>query len=95
MSPHPSPSDAVAVTSASADDTRLSFGPSELPIALLHVTGDHVLAAFADLPTARAAQSALFEQHNASGADPNLEPFEYQLVDARTGRPPPHSDDDF
>ena len=75
--------------------TVLSFGAADLPFALLHVTGDHVLGAFADLPTARVVASALVEQHSASGADPNLEPFEYQLVDARTGRPPPNSDDEF
>lgn len=70
----------------------LSFGARELPFALLHVTGDHVLCAFSDLLTARAMASALAQEHSASGADPNLEPFEYQLVDARTGRPLPRTD---
>jgi hypothetical protein len=80
---------------APAGGTVLAFGPPELPIALLHVTGDHVLAAFADLATARAVESALRSEHAASGADPNLEPFEYELVEASTGRPPPRHHDPF
>ena len=95
MSRPPWPSGHAAVTTASADDVRLCFGPSDLPIALLHVTGDHVLAAFADLSTARAAQAALAAQHRASGADPNLEPFEYELVEACTARPPPREGGEF
>ncbi len=95
MNPSPSSSERSAAGAPAPAEIVLSFGAHELPFALLHATGDHVLAAFADLPTARAAASALIEQHSASGADPNLEPFEYQLVDARTGRPPPHGDDNF
>jgi hypothetical protein len=81
----------VAASPAPAEIV-LTFGARDLPFALLHVTGDHVLCAFADLLTARAVASALAEEHSASGADPNREPFEYQLVDARTGRPPPCTD---
>ncbi len=73
----------------------LAYAPADLPIALLHVTGDHVLAAFADLATARAVDSALRNEHAHSGADPNLEPFEYELVEASTGRPPPRHHDPF
>lgn len=92
MNRSPSSSERPVVAPPAPADIVLSFGARELPFVLLHVTGDHVLCAFADLLTARAVASALAEEHSASGPDPNLEPFEYQLVDARTGRPPPRAD---
>lgn len=66
----------------------MGTSPDSLPYLLLHATGDHAMAAFAELSTARSVNEFLRNRWHECGADINLEPWEYEVIDLRTGRPP-------